>query len=350
MVSKTILAFLATTTVLAACPITTQAAEPDALFSDDAILEVTMSAPFEQIMSERPEEDYVAGKFEFKSDDGASHELDIGIRTRGEFRRRKDICRFAPLRINFKKSQLDATIFDKQDKLKLVTHCQNGSDRYEQSVISEYLAYRILNIMTDVSFRVRLLHVNYVYTDSDNDSVETYAVMIEHKNRLAKRIELPEKETPKILVGDMQAEYANVTSVYQFLIGNSDFSPVSNSPGASCCHNHVLFGLEEPPYWSIPFDFDQSGIVNAPHAVTNPRFNLRSVQQRIYRGRCLNGSVLPDTLDKYRAKRPDIEGLVSNQPGLTKSRRKIILNYIESFYKTINSPKRVDSQLVKACI
>lgn len=323
--------------------------DADALFDGDSVLEVTITAPFEQIMEERPENEYVAAKFDYISADGKQHSLDVGIRTRGEFRRRSDICPFAPLRINFRKKQLDDTRFDHQDKLKLVTHCRDGSARYDQSVVAEYLAYRILNLMTDVSFRARLMRVNYVYTE-DEESVQAYAFFIEHKDRLAKRLQLTETELPKVGIREIEPQHTNLVSVFHYLIGNTDFSPISAAPGEMCCHNHVLFGGDEPPYWSVPYDFDQSGLVNAPHAAANPRFKLRTVRNRLYRGRCINRLVLPDTLELYRAKRSEIETLINGQVDLEERTRKSMLSFVDSFYKTIDNEKRLASQLTKACI
>ncbi|NIP93601.1 MAG: hypothetical protein GWN18_19895, partial [Thermoplasmata archaeon] len=70
-------------------------------------------------------------------------------------------CEFPPLRLNFKKGQLDETLFDGQDKVKLVTHCRNG-DRYEQNVVKEYLVYRLYNVLTPLGFQVRMAHITYV--------------------------------------------------------------------------------------------------------------------------------------------------------------------------------------------
>jgi hypothetical protein len=350
MILKIILVnFFATAALLAGIS-SVQAADADALFADSSLLKVTVTAPFQQIMEDRPEEEYVPATLEYTAPDGSTRNFDIGIRTRGEFRRRRDICPFAPLRFNFQKKQVDETIFDEQDKLKVVTHCRSGSKRYGQTVVAEYLAYRILNLMTEKSFRARLMQIEYVYADDPGKTVDTFAFFIEHDDRFAKRLELTELEVPKIGIHELDAEHTNLVSVFQYLIGHSDFSPVSGPTGEMCCHNYVVFGEEEPPFWSIPYDFDLSGIVNAPHAVTNPRFGLRNVRHRLYRGRCINRDILPSTIELYRAKRGEIEALINNQEGLENGTRKSILTFLAGFYRVTDKEKLVDSQLVKACI
>jgi hypothetical protein len=48
------------------------------------------------------------------------------------------------------------TVFAGQEKLKVVTHCRN-EDSGETNVLEEYAAYRILGLLTEAAYRVRLL-------------------------------------------------------------------------------------------------------------------------------------------------------------------------------------------------
>ncbi len=100
---------------------------PDPLFQGNETLDMTITGPLSSLVRERPK------------------------------------CEYPPVRLNLKKSQTKGTLFDKQNKLKLVIHC-DYSEQYEQVVLREYLAYRILSAITDMSFRVRLLHVTYFNT------------------------------------------------------------------------------------------------------------------------------------------------------------------------------------------
>jgi hypothetical protein len=324
--------------------------DSDPVFTDKDILNVSLSAPIESIMDERSVTDEVAGKFSFTSAQGDTVEFDVAIRSRGMFRRRADICEFAPLRLNFKKSQTKDTLFHKQDKVKIVTHCENDSDRYQQTVITEFIAYEILNLFTPFSYEVRLLQVDYKDTENLKWDNQSYAILIEHKNRLAKRIGEPELEIKSVRVQDLNTKHMNLVSVFQYLIGNSDFSPVLGPTGEDCCHNFVLFGALGEDLYSIPYDFDQSGIVRAPHAQANPDLGIRSVTQRVYRGRCINNYVLPETVARFQDKREDIFALIDSRIGLDDKNRKRVKKYIEDFYKTIDNPKYVQSRLVKKCI
>ncbi|MDX2413078.1 MAG: hypothetical protein QNK16_11785 [Woeseiaceae bacterium] len=329
---------------------------PDPLFASDEIIDVEIEAPFGFLTSERPNDEEVAGKFRYTADDGSLVEFEVAVRTRGRLRRTKEVCQFPPLRLNFKKSEVKGSLFDKQDRLKVVTHCRKQT-RYEQAVVSEYLAYRIFNLLSDASYRVRLLRATYTYNDEERQ-VQSYAILIEHKDRIgnrlnAKAVQIDDPDTKEIesaMVQDLRRPDSNLASVFQYLIGNTDFSAVKAAPGEDCCHNQTIFALEGEPNYTVPYDFDQSGLVNAPHALPNVRFALRSTRERLYRGRCVNNGYLPATLRLFNDKRDDIEALVRNQQDLTKGAARRMLVFIKQFYDTINKPRRLDREIVKRCI
>jgi hypothetical protein len=158
------------------------------------------------------------------------------------------------------------------------------------------------------------------------------------------------QEINSISLTALQREYTNLSSIYQLLIGNLDFSPVKGSDGQECCHNHTLLSADKITYWSVPFDFDLSGFVDAPHAIPNPAFGQLTVRQRIYRGRCINSDLLPETFQKFRDKRVEIETLIDNQTELDSGARRSINAYIKSFYKLIDNEERALKNLAKACI
>ena len=339
--------------IILALSVTTASAggDVDRLFASDDMLHVSITAPITSIMRERPMEEYVAGKFHYKEADGSVVEFDIGIRTRGRFRRRVEICDFAPLRINFKKSETSGTLFDKQDKLKLVTHCENGSPRYQQSVVSEYLAYRIFNLLTDISFRVRLLEVTYVDTDRDNRETVSYAIFIEHQDRMAKRIDTPIVVISRMITVPMlNPEYAGLTALFQYFVGNTDFSQIATAPNEDCCHNHELFGHDGEKLYSVPYDFDMTGFVNAPHARPNARFGLRNVRDRLYRGRCVHNAQLDAAAARFNEQREAIYELVNNQEQLTNGTRRSQVRFVDGFFKDIESTKRIEKNLIEDCL
>jgi len=313
------------------------------------MLDVRIVAPLTTLLYERPFDEELPATLQYTDSAGQTVEFDMKIRTRGKFRRKKDVCAFPPMRLNFKSSQTKGTLFHKQNKVKLVTHCQSKTS-YEQVILREYTAYRILNVMTDASFRVRLLRITYVDSEGKKRDNVSHGFIIEHRDRLAKRLGKSYLEVPKTKVSTLEPDYANMVSVYHYLIGNTDFSPVKAAVGETCCHNQVLFGNDGELVWSVPYDFDQAGLVDAPHAGPNKRFKLRSVKQRLYRGRCAHNDLLEKTVADYNARREDIMSVLGEVEDASARSVKTMVSYVEKFYDTINSERRLKSQLVKACI
>jgi hypothetical protein len=341
MATATILALLATEAL------SQGGVAPDLLFQSSETLNATITAPMFTLARERSKEDYLPGTFEYTEADGTAVKFDIEIRTRGNYRHRN--CKIPPLRLNFKKGQVRGTTFNKQDKLKLVVHCDN-SERYEQMVLREYLIYKVLNLLTDKSFRTRLLRITYIDTDSRRKKQTRYAFLIEHDDRFAKRQDLKPLPLLTTTVASIQSDVLNLTSVFEYFIGNTDFSPVGGAAGSNCCHNYALLSDDPDKQIVVPYDFDLSGFVNAPYASANPRFKLRSVRVRLYRGRCFNNILVEASLETFREHRDEIYALFDNQEGIDSSSKKFVTRYTDDFFKLIDKPKEVKRRIIDKCI
>jgi hypothetical protein len=319
---------------------------PDPLFRDDAALEVVITAPLSSLLRARPEQPELEGVFSYKEADGTSVDLDMKIRVRGRFRKR--VCDFPPLNLNFRKSQVEGTLLDHQNKLKMVVHCKD-SGRYHQAVLREYLAYRLLNSLTELSFRVRLLQVTYVDSDERRSRMVRPAFVIEHRNRLAERVGRESLEIERTEVSAIQPDHLNLTSMFQFFIGNTDFSPYLGSNN-ECCHNHEMFGNEAGSLLAIPYDFDLSGFVNAPYAAPDPELGIDSVRQRLYRGYCVNNRYVEASVDRFQEARDALYALVANQQELEPTVREYIASYMDEFYEIIGDPREAERQIIGKCI
>ena len=321
--------------------------EADPLFQSNDVLQVTLEAPLNTLVRKKSKEDYLTGLFRYTDADGSRIEFDVKLRARGNFRH--DNCDYPPVWLRLKKSQTKNTLFDKQDKLKLVVHC-DSSPRYHQIVLREYLAYRIQNALSDLSLRVRLLQINYVDTDKQRRSEPRYAFLIEHKDRAAKRIGLKELEVAHTQVSQIYPAQLNLTSIFEYFIGNTDFSPIAGAPGEDCCHNYILFKKRDTKITATPYDFDQSGFVDAPYANPSPRFRLRSVKQRLYRGRCINNEQVENSIQQFRDKRDIIHSLLEGQEGFTEDTREELTDFVDKFYKVIENPKDIENLILEKCL
>lgn len=343
----TLLALLVT---LAPYPAAAADAPPWPLFETHDVLEVRIEAPLETLMDERNDTEYLPGTFAWTDATGVERVLDLEVRARGHYRRQKDVCDVPPIRLNFKKKQVAGTEFAGQDKLKLVTHCQNRRDQYEQYVLKEYLAYRIFNVLTDRSFRARLLRVTYVDTDGENETNTHHGILLEDDDLLAERLEAQVLEVPYTSVSELDPAYAALVSVFEYMIGNTDFSLIRGAKDEDCCHNIVLFAKESGGHLAIPYDFDFSGLVDAPYAEPNPKLRIKRVTQRLYRGPCEYNADVDAALASTREHRAAILEMVASLEGLDEGSRERASNFLGEFYEDIADAESVEDHIVSKCL
>jgi hypothetical protein len=315
------------------------------LFAEDALLELNLELPLRELKKidrgvERPGVMVLA--------DGTR--LDVEVKTRGHAR--LEYCKSAPpIWVNFKKKQVAGTVFAKQKKLKLVTHCRS-SKRFDDLVVSEYLNYKILNLMTETSYRARLARITYHDAQDDDTQGPHYAFFIEHKRGLEKRTDLENLTIAKINPSQLNPQYAAPLEVFSFMIGHSDWSALQGSPDDDCCHNAHLF---TPPGWAggdgqvvpVGYDFDLTGTVNPPYG--DPPLELRSWKERLYRGWCWGGSFIEDNVELTRQLKGEIEQLVMTESHASERRRKLIWKFLEGYFKLLDNPKRKARMITNAC-
>jgi hypothetical protein len=325
---------------------TAAADSADPLFQSQDTLNVEITAPLSTLVRERSETEYLPGVFSYKDVDGTPVKLDIKVRARGNFRHRN--CDFPPVTLNFRKSQVEGTLFERQDKLKMVAHCKI-TRQYEQSVLREYLAYRLLNSVTDLSFRVRLLQVVWVDSEERRASMVRSAFLIEHKDRLAARIGRTEQEIESAEITAIEPDHLNLLSIFQYLIGNVDFSPIAGSNG-ECCHNYAMFGTNADALVPVPYDFDFSGIVNAPNAELDTERGVERMGQRVYRGYCENNDAVEGSVATFEQLREALYAVVGELEELEPGIRRNITSYMDEFYEVIGDPRQVEQQITGKCI
>ncbi len=320
-------------------------AAEDPLFADDSVLAITLTGPFQALARDRSDEpEYVPGTLSLADGQGGVESFDIRIRPRGKSRRDRKVCRFPPLRVNFKKKAVADTVFDGQNALKLVTHCQS-SGNFQRYVLKEYLVYRMLNRLTDVSFRVRLLQVTYDDSENDREPFTRYGFFIEHKNRLAARTGFEVAEPDRISPRDHEPQHAAIVELFQYMVSNTDFSFIAAPPGESCCHNAVLFSNAAGQYLPVPFDFDRTGFVNPPNALPDENLGQRSVRDRLYRGFCRDDAVFDAAIEKTLAERVAITALVDDQQDLENREAQKALRFLDGYYKDIDGTRARERNL-----
>ncbi|MFQ5569922.1 MAG: hypothetical protein ACE5G0_09620 [Rhodothermales bacterium] len=313
------------------------------LFDHDDLLELTLAGDLKTIFKDKSDDrPYRPATLWLQHSRDDSVSFDIGVKTRGYYRRLYLDCNVPPLRLNFKKKEVKNTIFAGQNKLKLVTHCKN-SEVYEQYTLQEYLVYKSYNLLTDAGFRVRLVRITYMDTQSKRKPVTHYGFLIEDEDRLAERLGGRLLETGVIQQKKTNREQAALLAVFQYMIGNTDWSV----PGH---HNIkiVFLGPDIPPL-SIPYDFDMAGIISTRYAVPDARLGIRSVRERLFRGNCRTEEEFGAVFAQFDEQKEAIYSIYQDFPHLTQKNENRVVKYLDGFYKTISRPKSIKREFLAEC-
>jgi hypothetical protein len=329
-----------------------EAAAPDPLFASDEVFSITLTGPIFAIANDHGNEPKVRpAELSVVGADGAQHTITIGLQPRGHSRRNPDACDFPPLRLDFPKQGTEGTLFVGQNKLKLVTQChkRDSTHRYEQYVLKEYVLYRVFNRLSPLSFRNRLVQVTYVDSSSNNTPVTSYGFFIEDKAHLAARNALRLSDAKQIERNALDPLQTNRVELFEFMIGNTDFSLLRAPAGDTCCHNVVPLIGGDGKFLPVPYDFDSTGVVDPPYALPLETLKIKNVKQRRYRGKCASDAAFNQALEELRGARADIKALFEQQAGLQPQTIKAVASYIDDFYSIIDDPKQLDSQILKVC-
>lgn len=309
------------------------------LFENEEILEITLEGNLRPLMRDRSSDpSYRKMKVQYRIGDSEIGSQDLRVRTRGKFRRLN--CPNPPLMFNFKKHDVpDSSPFSGYSKMKVVVPCEG-----EKYVLREYLTYKIYNLLTDYSFRVRLIRLAYHDTKRDRFSDPVYAFLIEDEDDLAARSLAGSYKRNHLRPEMIEEEAFLRMSVFAYMIGNTDWS-------VQYRHNmKILFLDDEKQFIPVPYDFDLVGLVSSPYAEPAEALKLRSVRERVYRGYCLDDlSKFEPIFDEFRQRKPEIYSILAQNPLLKKDYIDWAHEYLDEFYETIDDPKKSSSIFSYPC-
>jgi hypothetical protein len=317
------------------------------LFESRDTLEMTLSAPWRDIVRDRDNQNPYSATLDYVNDSGMRESIALTVERRGKTRQR--VCHFPPIRLRFDKDDVKGTLFEGNKSIKMVTHCNKGN-KWEQYYVLEMLAYPIYNLITERSFRVRSLSVTYHDIDRDSNDGPRFAFMIEDDKLVAERNDLDKYDLVEIRPEQLDSLESSRFALFQYLIGNEDWSSLGGPAGDDCCHNAKLIGPESgKPLYALPYDFDSSGLVDAHYAVPNEGLRISSVRQRLFRGFCVHSATLESARAEFLENRGAIEAIVEGEPLLRPRNRSRAIRYMKGFFKVLEDPELFERAITNAC-
>jgi hypothetical protein len=216
----------------------------------------------------------------------------------------------------------------------------------EDNVMKEYLIYKLYNVLTDSSFRVRLLKINYINTYKKSKPIVTYGFFIEPMSVLSERIKCVPVEALNLTQKNIQPRYMDRVAIFNYMVGNTDWS-VPNQ------HNIKVFtvpGSATPQLGMvIPYDFDYSGLVNAHYAVPAEGLKISSVRERIFLGVCRDQEYYKGAIREFADKKDEFYRVVREMPHLNERTKKDVIKYLDEFYSGFDKQNSIVSDFLREC-
>jgi hypothetical protein len=318
------------------------AAKPPApLFASDAPIKMTIQGPISSLVGNRS----ATPRPGTMTVDGVAYP--ITLTPRGITRLKSNICDFPPLRVDLTQPAPPGSLFHGQHRLKLVTHCKRDP-AFQQKVLLEYSAYRLYNLMTPQSFRARLANINYVDSNG-RPYISRIGYFLEDAGDVAKRNGMSSAHMGALVpVTQIEPSAGARMAVFEYMISNYDWSMHAGPKGEECCHNSRLMANNpNGPLSPVPYDFDWSGLVEAPYAGPPIQLadQLDSVRQRLYRGYCIHMNEARAVVAQLSPRRAEFTGLFATIPGLDARNQGRAASFIQGFFNDADSGK-----IFKICV
>ncbi|MFK8006384.1 MAG: hypothetical protein AB8H03_08440 [Saprospiraceae bacterium] len=287
------------------------------------MVEVNLELNTSEAFDDRKNPEKHEAIFSYENQFGELQTWNIKVEQRGRFRRMK--CEnLPPLKLNFKKRDLAEAGLIEFDDMKLVTHCVNNAEEAKQLLVKEYLAYKIYNQITKLSFRVQFVKINY--KDVMSGKVDTqYGILIEDTAQLRDRINAEKDDKAFNLSPDKyNSNQIKAVALFNYMIGNSDWSIGEM--------RNVKVMIKDGLRILVPFDFDFSGLVDAPYVRLRPEHRLASSKERIFLGFREDASDLKSAQRFFKFKRAAIIKTIEDCSIISDDNQREMIRYINSFY------------------
>ncbi len=311
-------------------------------FTDEQIIEMELSADFKNLISDKLKKDYETNfqpaTITCLFPDSIKITEKIEIRARGQYRREE--CYMPSIMVNFKTPA--AVTLKKLGRLKLVWPCGN-SNYAEQLILKEYLVYKIYNLLTERSFRVRLVKISYRDIKEKIRPRKHFAFFIEDVDDVARRNNCVEVQPARPHTEATNRQHATIVALFQYMIGNTDWA-------VPLYRNIKLIRSKEDSLslpFTVPYDFDYCGLVNAKYAIPPPELPIISVRERLYRGFPRTMEELQAPLQIFRLQRLAIDSIIMNCAPLEMYHKKEMTKYLHGFFLATEKERNINDLFIK---
>jgi len=312
-------------------------------FDSSQALSIEIQTSFRSLLKAPQDAKYQPAHIRITFADSSSYEGEVSVKPRGNFRR--NYCGFPPLKLRIDSGAIAHPLFTEGMKVKMVGMCKN-SKSFQEMVLVEELVYQAFQEVSPRAFRVRRAQATFVDSDDRKRPIQQILFFIEPVKTLASRLDCREIE-PVWINGDMvdRKSYLNM-AFFHYMIGNTDWH-LNN------LHNLKLIRPNDPrseSVYTVPYDFDYSGIVNAPYAIPHEKLGIPDVTHRLYTGYCPTGQELTELVTVYQDAMPEIKSLFEAESTLRNPYQRHIQGYLSEFEEMLAEPAFLMKTIQRSCI
>jgi hypothetical protein len=319
---------------------------PDSFFTQQNPLKIALNISLKEVEKSRKDSLFLKQQLYFLNSSNIMDSLKVGIKERGNFRSRE--CYFPPLWIKIKPKVAKGTPFEGNKKLKLVLPCYNKEGK-NALILKEFLCYKLMEEVSIYSFQTRLVDVDLtVVRGKKKTNTQLKGIFIEDLEKVATRLHAKPLKNIRIHPNALHDTSAVRFEMFQYMISNTDWSTVYQ-------HNTKLIVKGTNHYISVMYDFDMSGLVDAPYSVVSvvngEQLPVNHVTERIYRGVCRDPGVMEYVRQEFLSKQEKYLSIPDDLNGeLPADEIEHIKKYLGEFFETLKSDKYFNADILNRCI
>jgi hypothetical protein len=216
--------------------------------------------------------------------------------------------------------------------------------------VKETCPQGVASVVTERSFKVRASSVTYVDSAERSPDGPHVGFLVEDDSEMAKRNHLEKLDMAKAPLAQLEPLESSRFSLFEYLIGNTDFAQLSGPSADRCCHNSVLIG-ENPQskLFTVPYDFDSSGLVDAHYAVPNPVLKIASNRERVFRGFCASNATLEPARREFLHLEPQILDLARAESRLDAKSKEWAADYLSKGFEVLRNDEKFAREVTAKC-
>ena len=250
----------------------------------------------------------------------------IRIRQRGNMR--KKLCKYPPFKIDFVKSDLEASGFVRNDKLNLISVCEDNKQG-EQALYREEMIYHLYGYIDTLALRTRLVNIELM--DFGKMKKGLVGFFVEDDDNFESRTDAKIIEYGVIYSAGLDRDMYLKMGMFQYMIRNTDWS-IGNRHNVKIVHDQKSLRVR-----AIPYDFDYSGLVNQSYAVPFESFPINRVTSPYFIPKRVSYNELLELKLFFGELKFKWKNHVKNSKYLDKKSKKRFYKYIDDFYKVLEN-------------